>query len=147
MARPHAERRRLWIRSTTIPTSSSTNIAKVLLLFMSKGPMTGRGMLHPDCMLRSQFHWKSTWSPRNARARVASASGKPPNRSAGSATTLLSATVAATATMIAGRNAHSYRFTSIPVVSAAASTNVAWARLTMPPRPVTTTNDRKMSAA
>ena len=35
---------RLRIRSTTIPTSSSTNIAKVRLLFRSNGPMTGRGM-------------------------------------------------------------------------------------------------------
>ena len=34
---------------------------------------------------------------------------------------------------------------SMPVVSAAVRTNVPWARLTMPPMPVTTTNDRKIS--
>ncbi len=31
-----------------------------------------------------------------------------------------------------------------PVANAAAVTKVAWARLTIPPRPVTTTNDKKM---
>ena len=69
--------------------------------------MTGRGIVHPDCMLRSQFHWNSTWSPRNARASVASASGSPPRRSAGNATTTPITTVTATATTMAGNIAHS----------------------------------------
>ena len=145
IARPHVERLRLRITSAAMPTSISMNIANVLLLFMSNGPMTGRGIAQPDCMLRNQFHWNRTWSPRNASASVASASGKPPNRSAGSATTTPSNTVTPTPTRIAGRKLHSYRLTSMPVVSAAASTNVPWARLTIPPRPVTTTNDRKIS--
>ena len=58
---------------------------------------------------------------------------------------VLSRTVAATPTIIAGRNDHSYRLMSMPVVRPAMSTNVAWARLTMPPMPVITTNDRKIS--
>jgi len=52
MARPHDDRRRLWISNAASPTRMSKNIANVLLLFMSNGPITGRGIVHPDCMLR-----------------------------------------------------------------------------------------------
>ena len=34
-----------------------------------------------------------------------------------------------------------------PAVSAAAATKVAWAKLTIPPRPVTTMKDMKISAS
>ena len=60
MARPHDERLRLWMSSAVTPTRRSKNMANVLLLFMSNGPMIGLGIVQPDCSLRSQFHWNST---------------------------------------------------------------------------------------
>jgi hypothetical protein len=106
IARPQEDCLRLWMISAVTPTRISMNIANVLLCswLMSNGPIFGRGIGHPDCVLRSQFHWNSTLSPRKANARVARASGSPPRRRAGSATIVLNSTVTATATTMAGRN-------------------------------------------
>ena len=69
-------------------------------VLMSKGPIFGRGSA-TTCVLRSQFHWNSTPSPRNASAKVASASGATePER--GNAMIVLSGTVAATPTTSRG---------------------------------------------
>jgi hypothetical protein len=45
---------------------------------------------------------------------------------------------------ISGMSAPQSRLSAQPAPKPPAVTKVAWARLTMPPIPVTTTNDRKM---
>ena len=41
----------------------------VRLLVRSSGPTSSRGMVQPLVLLRSQFHWNSTLSPRRANAK------------------------------------------------------------------------------
>ncbi len=144
MPLPHDDRLRLRITSMISPHRIKRTIAIVLLLVRLTGPTTGRGMVQPDVLLSSQFHWKSTLSPMRARAKVARARGRPPSRSAGNATRRPISPVTISATSMAANSGTWYCVMSSPVVSPAMVEKVAWARLTMPPMPVTTTKDKKM---
>ena len=93
MLRPQEETRRLRIRSITRSTMPRSTMAMVRLSVRSRGPITSRGIVQPDVVLLSHAHWKSTLSPRMARARVARARKRPPRRRAGRATTTPTATV------------------------------------------------------
>src|SRR5580704_2044718 len=93
MLRPHGERLRLFINNITSRTTMSSEMAIVRLLARLNAPILSRGMVQPSEVFRNQFHWNKTLSPRRARARVASARGRPPRRRAGRATIMPSSTV------------------------------------------------------
>lgn len=81
----------------------------------------------------------------SASAIVDNASARPPSRSDGRANRAPAAAVAAIASPAAG-NSGTPLSIRLPASTAANSANEAWARLTMPPMPVTTVNDRKITA-
>jgi hypothetical protein len=139
-ARPVGDRRRLSTRSAASSTSAKATSANVRSSARSSGPSSGRGIDHPTWPLLNRSQANSTRSPMTPSARVARARGTPPRRMVGSATTRPAAMATSTPTSTATRNGTSCEINS-PVVSAADVANAAWARLTMPPEPVRTTND------
>ena len=116
--------------------------AIVLLSLRSSGPSSIRGIFQPSCWLRRESQAKSTRSQTNASASVASASGMPPRRSAGSVTRAPRSIANATPAIPANRNG-TPEFSSKPVISPAPVTNAAWPRLGMFPIPTMIVNDKK----
>src|SRR4029077_18666525 len=113
----------------------------------------------PSWPLLTSWTWKRVRSSASAIASEAKASASTPSRRTGIAINAPSAP-AATAPMIAaaaklicpwlatkGTSMPKSWFTAQPATNPPAVTNVPCARLTMPPRPVTTTNDRKTMAS
>ncbi|CAB4777288.1 unannotated protein [freshwater metagenome] len=107
---------------------------------------SGRAIFQPLCPWRSQFHLNKSTSPRNPSASVANASGNPPSRNAGSETTMPSAMAARLPRMSAGNHGQPCSTMTLPAVNAATMTNAACDSDTMPPRPVTITNDKNTTA-
>ena len=141
IARPDAERVRLPTTQAAVASSTSRPTIMVRLSPKSSGPISGGCTRQP---LLSWFEKPSSWKNRywamKARAIVDSARGSPPSRRAGSETTTPSAVATRVPAARAARNGQPW-LSAHPAVNPAAVTNAAWARLTMPPMPVTMVND------
>jgi hypothetical protein len=146
IARPDADFSRFFTRSPTTPISPSSTTTRTRGSDVSANPNPSAGSDHPIVPLLNASTWNSTWSARSASASVASVSTRPPSRSAGSATSSPTAPAASTPSPIAARNG-SPEANAHPQVSAAIAAKDACARFTMPPIPVTTTNEQKISAS
>ena len=143
MARPVTERWRFLTNQPAANTRITNSTARDFSSWKSNGPSWGRGMSHPlvPWPFLNQLHSNSTRSLMKASARVARAKGKPPNRKAGRATMTPSTPAITTPTISAGMNGSPVLSKIRPAVMAAMVTKAAWARLTMPPRPVSSTQD------
>lgn len=141
IARPDGESRSALSPAATSAISTTSATPSARSSERSTGPTTGLGTAHPASPPRSHRIWNSTWSARNASARVASASDRPPSRRAGSATSAPSAAATQVPTASAATNGQP-RLISSPATRAEAVTKVACARETIAPSPVTTVKDR-----
>ncbi len=113
-------------------------------------------MFQPSCPLPMGSVANGTKYRKNASASVPSASATPPRRVTGHAISAPSpaahsAPIASAHTKLIcpcdampGMSMPQSRLSAQPAAKPPAVTNVACARLTIPPIPVTTTNDRKM---
>ena len=126
-----------WRSSLRSPTRSSVNTPRS----RSYGPTTGRATDQPAPWLDTPWSWNSRRSPVNASASVPRASASPPRRNDSRATPAPRAPTTVAATRAASTNG-TPSDTSQPATNPPLVTNIAWPRLTMPPMPVTTTNDR-----
>ena len=115
-------------------------------------------MVHPASPWRNESVAKGTSEQKNANASVPNARFTPPSLVIGNAINAPSAAAAAVPMTTAqkklicpwvampGTSMPQSRLNAQPAANPPAVTNDAWARLTMPPMPVTTTNDRRMIA-
>src|ERR671937_12019 len=117
----------------------------------------GARMVQPSCPWPIGSYGKTTSEKKNAIARVQMARNTPPNRVAGHAINAPSTAPTAAAISAAQRKlicpcgarigtSPQSRLSAQPAANPPAVTNVVCARLTIPPMPVTTTNDRKTIA-
>ena len=116
----------------------------------------GARIVHPSWPLPIASVPNGTKEKKNASAKVPSASVTPPSLLSGQAKSAPSAAAAMVPMTSAqkkliwpwsampGMSTPQSRLSAHPPANPPAVTNVAWARLTMPPMPVTTTNERKM---
>jgi hypothetical protein len=117
----------------------------------------GWRIVHPLLWLLTESSGNTTNDAMNAHARVPSARLTPPSFVIGNAMSAPTAAATTTAITIAQRKLSwpcvatpgtftcQFRLTAQPAVNPPTVTNVACARLTIPPSPVTTTNDKKIT--
>ncbi len=162
-ARPDADRCRLWIISVIRPKTTSSPMICVRGCEKSNVVMPGtcndgNRNVHPSCPLLTSSAWKTVRSSASASASDPSASASTPSLRIGIAINAPTAAatavpmIAATAKLIcpwfamSGTLMPKSWLSAQPAMKPPAVTNVPWARLTIPPCPVTTTKDRKTIA-